>query len=167
MMGTEWPATRLFPNQIVPDDGTVSLGGIGFRVRSLGPGESFADTVWAASTRRTLFAGDVAYNEMHAYLADGRWLQWLETLDRLEREPPPRRRCTSGTGHPGTGNCWPASGATSTRSSTPCGRHADAVAGGDYVPVLDEPRRAVPNEDLLFLADLSIDAVLSTVTEPS
>jgi hypothetical protein len=31
--------------------------------------------------------------------------------------------------------------------------------------VLEELRRVVPREDLLFLADLSVDAVLSTVAE--
>jgi hypothetical protein len=43
------------------------------------------------------------------------------------------------------------------------GRHADAAAAGDHAPVLTELRRVVPSEDLLFLADLSIEPMLATI----
>jgi glyoxylase-like metal-dependent hydrolase (beta-lactamase superfamily II) len=166
MMGAEWPATRLFPNQIVPDDGTVSLGGIELRVRSLGPGESLADTVWELD-EKTLFAGDVAYNEMHAYLADGRWRQWLETLARLERELPAAATLYVGHGPPGDRDLLARQRRYVETFVDAVRRHAGAVTGGDHAPVLEELRRVVPNEDLLFLADLSIDAVLGAVSEPS
>ena len=85
MMGPEWPNRRLFPNHTVGDGDTVTLGGLTLRVRSLGPGESFADTIWELDDG-TLFVGDVAYNEMHAYLADGQWSHWLD----VDRPPRPR-----------------------------------------------------------------------------
>jgi glyoxylase-like metal-dependent hydrolase (beta-lactamase superfamily II) len=42
-------------------------------------------------------------------------------------------------------------------------RHADVVAAGDHTPVLAELRRVVPGEDLLFLADLSVEPMLAAV----
>jgi hypothetical protein len=44
------------------------------------------------------------------------------------------------------------------------GHHADAAAAGDHAPVLTELRRLVPSEDLLFLADLSIEPMLATIS---
>jgi hypothetical protein len=40
---------------------------------------------------------------------------------------------------------------------------ADAVAAGDHAPVLAAMRAVLPNDDLLFLLDLSIDPVTATV----
>src|SRR5262245_55941987 len=163
MMGEEWPDRRLFPNQIVNDGDTVTLGGVTLRVRSLGAGESHADTMWELGDQ-TLFAGDVAYNGMHAYLADGEWRRWLDLIDRLERDLP-----TNVTIHVGHG---PAGGkellARQRRYvETFVGavrQHADEVAAGNHAPVLDELRRILPSQDLLFLADLSIDPTLATIT---
>jgi hypothetical protein len=42
-------------------------------------------------------------------------------------------------------------------------RHADAVASGEHEPVLSELRRIVPSEDLLFLADVSIEPTLEAI----
>lgn len=50
-----------------------------------GPGESHADTLWWLD-ERTVFAGDVAYNRMHAYLADGQYANWLTALTTLEQQ---------------------------------------------------------------------------------
>jgi glyoxylase-like metal-dependent hydrolase (beta-lactamase superfamily II) len=165
MMGEEWPDQRLFPNRLVSDGDLVTLGGVAFRVRSLGAGESFADTLWELEDD-TVFAGDVAYNGMHAFLADGQWEAWLAVLERLERELP-----TSVKLHVGHG--------------VPCGkerlahqrqyieafvdavrRHADAAAAGDHAPVLAEMTRLLPSEDLLFLLDLSIAPALATIAPP-
>ncbi|MGH9243597.1 MAG: MBL fold metallo-hydrolase [Acidimicrobiales bacterium] len=72
MVGHEWPERRVFPNRLVTDGDALTLGGVAFRVRSLGAGESSADTMWELEDG-TVFAGDVAYSGMHAYLADGHW----------------------------------------------------------------------------------------------
>ena len=71
------------------DGDEIRLGGLSLSVREVGPGESHMDTLWQLDAS-TVFAGDVAYNGMHADLADGRWRDWLVTLDRLGRAP--RRR---------------------------------------------------------------------------
>ncbi|MGH9243598.1 MAG: hypothetical protein ACRD29_04635 [Acidimicrobiales bacterium] len=42
-------------------------------------------------------------------------------------------------------------------------RHAEAVAAGDHDAVLDELRAQLRSDDLLFLADLSIDPALAAI----
>jgi glyoxylase-like metal-dependent hydrolase (beta-lactamase superfamily II) len=73
MMGAEWPAERRFPDRIVSD--RIAFGEIRFDVRDLGAGESPADSLWSLDERR-VFVGDLIYNGMHAYLADGLYSQW-------------------------------------------------------------------------------------------
>ena len=165
MMGTEWPGTRRFPNQIVADGSTVSLGGLELRVRSLGPGESFADTVWELDDH-TVFAGDIAYNDMHAYLADGQWQHWLAMLERLARDLPAAATLYVGHGPPGDRGLLARQRRYVETFVDAVRRHAGAVTAGDHAAVLAELHRVVPGDDLLFLADLSIEAILKTVTEP-
>ena len=51
--------------------------------------------------RTTVFAGDVAYNGMHAYLADGRTTEWLAALDRLATDLDDDAVLYVGHGEPG------------------------------------------------------------------
>lgn len=155
MMGDEWPGVRVFPNQIVSDGDAVSLGGITFRVRALGAGESFADTMWETEPA-TVFAGDVAYNGAHAYLAEGQWESWLRVLERLERDLPDDVTLHVGHGPPGGKELLGRQRRYIETFVSSVQRHADALAAGDHDPVLTDMRRLLPNEDLLFLLDLSI-----------
>jgi glyoxylase-like metal-dependent hydrolase (beta-lactamase superfamily II) len=162
MMGDEWPVARVFPNQLVSDGDTLSLGGITLRVWSLGSGESFADTMWEMD-ETTVFAGDVAYNGAHAYLADGTWEPWLRIIDRLERELPDDVTLHVGHGPPGRKELLARQRRYIETFVSSIRRHADAVAAGDHDPVLADMRRLLPTEDLLFLLDLSIAPALDTV----
>jgi glyoxylase-like metal-dependent hydrolase (beta-lactamase superfamily II) len=162
MMGPEWPDRRVFPNQVAADGETVTLGGLSLRVRSLGPGESFADTIWELDDG-TVFAGDVAYNGMHAFLADGQWERWLDATERLERELPAGVTLHVGHGPPGGRELLGRQRRYIETFVTAVRRHADAVAAGDHAPVLTELRTVVRSEDLLFLADLSIEPMLATI----
>ena len=162
MMGPEWPDRRVFPNQVVADGETVTLGGLSLRVRSLGPGESFADTIWELDDG-TVFPGDVAYNGMHAYLADGQWERWLDATDRLERELPAGATLHVGHGPPGGRELLGRQRRYIETFVNAVRRHADSVSAGDHAPVLAELRSLVPSEDLLFLADLSIKPMLAAM----
>jgi glyoxylase-like metal-dependent hydrolase (beta-lactamase superfamily II) len=166
MMGPEWPNRRLFPNHTVGDGDTVTLGGLTFRVRSLGPGESFADTIWELDDD-ALFVGDVAYNGMHAFLADGQWPDWLDVVDRLDHDVPSTATLYVGHGPPGDKNLLAAQRRYIETFVEAVRRHAAAVANGDHRPVLDELRSIVTSEDLLFLADLSIAPTLAQITADS
>jgi glyoxylase-like metal-dependent hydrolase (beta-lactamase superfamily II) len=164
MMGPEWPRRRLFPNHTVGDGDTVTLGGLTLRVRSLGPGESFADTIWELDDA-TLFVGDVAYNGMHAYLADGQWQHWLDVIDRLDHDLPSTATLHVGHGPSGAKNLLAAQRHYIETFVEAVRRHATTLTDGDHRPVLEELRSIVTGDDLLFLADLSIAPTLAQLTD--
>lgn len=158
MMGEEWPTVRLLPNKTVSDGAVVTMGGISLRVEELGPGESPADSLWHLD-ETNVFAGDVAYNGMHAYLADGRWTEWLDVLVRLESSLPPEVTLHVGHGPAGGKELLGAQRRYVETFVAAVSEHRDAIAAGDHAPVLAQMRELLPTEDLLFLLDLSIDPV--------
>ena len=87
MLADEWPAARAFPSQIVADGAELSFGDIELRVRDLGPSESPHDSIWLLGEHESVvFCGDLAYNQMHCYLADGHWEEWLTNISTLSTE---------------------------------------------------------------------------------
>ena len=163
MMGDEWPATRRFPNQIVDPGTQLSLGGVGLEVTELGPGESPFDSLWRLD-ERTIFAGDIAYNGMHAYLADGHWEDWLATLTRLEHELPDDVTLHVGHGPVGGKELLSTQRRYIETFVAAVSDNAAVVAGGDHSPVIAAMTEVLPNEELLFLMDLSIDPVLAALS---
>jgi glyoxylase-like metal-dependent hydrolase (beta-lactamase superfamily II) len=160
MFGDEWAAERAFPDRVVTDGETVSLGGVRLSVTDLGPGESPADSVWRLDgDGRQLFIGDLAYDRMHCFLADGFHQEWLANLERGRAEMP-----QGATLHPGHGE--------------PCGLEVldwqagyinaflDAVRAADWNDadaasraVVSRMREHLPAGELEFLMELSIDPV--------
>lgn len=133
------------------------------RVDEVGPAESHVDCLWHLD-ERTVFAGDVAYNGMHAYLADARWNDWLGVLTRLEDELPADVSLHVGHGPAGSRELLAAQRRYIETFVGAVDDHADAVAAGDHAGVLAAVQTAVPGDDLLFLADLSIEPVLASLT---
>jgi glyoxylase-like metal-dependent hydrolase (beta-lactamase superfamily II) len=163
MMGAEWPTTRVFPNQLVDNGDEVQLGGLTFQVEELGPGESHVDSLWRLDPV-TVFAGDIIYNGMHAYLADGHWEQWLATLTGLEPELP-----AGVTLHVGHGPAAGKEGLSAQRRYiemfiAAVTEHAGAIEAGDHSPVLASMTELLPSDDLLFLMELSIEPVHAALT---
>ncbi|MFZ5891092.1 MAG: MBL fold metallo-hydrolase [Myxococcota bacterium] len=156
MIGAEWPQQRRFPNRIVSD--RVELGDLVFAVRDLGPGESPADSLWSLN-ERTLFVGDLVYNGMHAYLADGFHQEWLATLDKLERELDPAVTLYVGHGEPTGKAAIAAQKEYILRFLDAVRRHRQSAPDARRSAVLREMREYLPSEDLLFLMDLSITPV--------
>jgi glyoxylase-like metal-dependent hydrolase (beta-lactamase superfamily II) len=161
MFGDEWARERAFPNQVVADGGSVSLGGINLGLMDLGPGESPHDSVWwLESDPQQIFCADVAYDRHHCYLADGFHQSWLANIERLRSELP-----AGASLHPGHGE--------------PCGAEVldwqagyinaflDAIRAADWADSDSARRRVVelmrtylPSGRLLFLMELSIDPVV-------
>jgi glyoxylase-like metal-dependent hydrolase (beta-lactamase superfamily II) len=104
MFGEEWPHERRFPTDVVADGDVVTFGGISLRVTDLGPGESPHDSMWrlVQDGPPVIFAGDVAYDHVHAYLADGHYATWLEHLATLRESLPPEATLYIGHGGPAT-----------------------------------------------------------------
>jgi glyoxylase-like metal-dependent hydrolase (beta-lactamase superfamily II) len=84
MFGDEWPASATFPTRTVADEETLGFGDLRFTAWDFGPCESESETVWLLDDGATAFAGDLAFNGTHAYLADGHTEAWLRALDRAE-----------------------------------------------------------------------------------
>jgi glyoxylase-like metal-dependent hydrolase (beta-lactamase superfamily II) len=162
MMGDEWPIRRVFPNRTVDDGDDVRLGGLTLSVRELGPGESHADTLWQLDDS-TVFAGDVAYNGMHAYLADGRWREWLGTLDRLEAELPDDVTLYVGHGAPGGKELLSGQRRYIETFVDAVEAHVEAIEAGDHSGVTEAMERLLATDSLLFLMDLSIEPTLATL----
>lgn len=162
MMGAEWPARRRFPDQVVESGQTLTLGGVDLTVTDVGPAESRADSLWRLG-EKTVFAGDVVYNGMHAYLADGCFADWVATLTRLRTELRPDTELLVGHGPPTTVDALAAQhryvdefvhAVAASRALTPDARRDAVVA---------RMRALLPTDDLAFLMELSIEPVLASL----
>jgi glyoxylase-like metal-dependent hydrolase (beta-lactamase superfamily II) len=161
MFGDEWAHERTFPSRIVRDGERITFGGTSFRVIDLGPGESPHDSLWTIDAGSpSVFVGDLVYNEMHAYLADGFHDSWLENIERASREFPPDALFYMGHGIPS-----PAAGVLRKqqayiRTFLDAVRTAAEDAALDdeglTAVVTDRMRAHLPVDDLLFLMQLSI-----------
>jgi glyoxylase-like metal-dependent hydrolase (beta-lactamase superfamily II) len=85
LYGDEWPDRYRIPDHPLPGGGVVDIGGLRVEVSDLGAAESHADSYLLvhAGRRRVAFIGDVAFEGVHSYTADGHTGQWLDALDRL------------------------------------------------------------------------------------
>lgn len=164
MMGEEWPSSRVFPNVTVADGDEVSLGGLVLSVRELGPGESHMDSLWQLDGS-TIFAGDVAYNGMHAYLADGRWQEWLVSLDRLDADLAADVTLYVGHGPPAGKDLLAGQRRYIETFVDAVESHAGAVDHGDHRGVIEAMQRLLPSDSLLFLMDLSIEPTLAALRQ--
>ncbi len=164
MMGEQWPTQRSFPTQTVPHGGAVELGGLAFTVRDLGVGESHADSVWSLDDA-TLFVGDIAYNDMHAYLADGHYGSWIDRLDELHDTLADDAVLHVGHGIPGGKDLlvkqrrYVEAFVEAVRDAADLDEEARAEA------VSGAMRDLVPHDNLLFLMQLSIEPVLAGLRE--
>jgi glyoxylase-like metal-dependent hydrolase (beta-lactamase superfamily II) len=160
MFGDAWPAERAFPTETVSDGAQLSFADIELTVHDLGPGESPHDSIWVLGERRTtVFSGDQAYNHMHCYLADGHWDQWLAHIETLANDLP-----ADATLHPGHGA--PAGLDLLDWQRGYLERFLEAVRGVDWSDaeratgkVIGSIREYLATEDLLFLAQLSVEPV--------
>jgi glyoxylase-like metal-dependent hydrolase (beta-lactamase superfamily II) len=162
MMGDAWPDERRFPDVSIASASTIEYGGLSFSVRDVGPAESDADSLWMID-RTTIFAGDVAYNGMHAYLADGRANEWLAVLDRLETELDEDAVLYVGHGEPGGKELLRAQreyvetfldAITAAAELDPAARH-DAVTA--------RMGELVADDRLQFLMELSIEPIATAL----
>jgi glyoxylase-like metal-dependent hydrolase (beta-lactamase superfamily II) len=79
--GDEWPDRHRVPDRRLSTGDVVELGGLRFALHSVGAAESHADSYITLDGHA--FIGDLAFNGIHSYAADGHTGDWLATLDIL------------------------------------------------------------------------------------
>ena len=83
--GEEWPDRYRVPDHPLPSGEVVELGGARVEVHGVGAAESHADSylIVQAGSQRLAFIGDLAFEGVHSYTADGHTSRWLEVLDEI------------------------------------------------------------------------------------
>lgn len=158
MMGVEWPTERRFPDRLVDPEDTVELAGLSLRVQASGPGESDADSMWWLDDR-TVFAGDIAYNQMHAYLYDANYASWLTALAALEKQLGDDVTLYLGHGEPADRSVLDSQRRYIETFLAAVTAHAGDEPQARHDGVVERMRTVVPDERLLFLMELSIEPV--------
>jgi glyoxylase-like metal-dependent hydrolase (beta-lactamase superfamily II) len=160
MFGDDWAATRTFPNTPITDGESVTVDEATFTVIDLGPSESPHDSPWVlGKEERIVFLGDQIYDHRHCYLADGFYRQWLHNIETLRRRFPGDAVFHVGHGGP----VGPADWDWQQRYIE---TFVDAVNAADWsnrdqarAGVVGTMKGLLPNEELLFLMELSIEPV--------
>jgi glyoxylase-like metal-dependent hydrolase (beta-lactamase superfamily II) len=97
--GADYPDSTCAPDHVLAIGASWVIDGVSFEARDYGPGEALTESIVLAPALRAAFVGDLIYNRVHPWLAEGRSVQWLAQLDRLQREIP-----TDWTLYPGHGD---------------------------------------------------------------
>lgn len=129
--------------------------GCGSGLEESGP---HADTLWWLD-ERTVFAGDIAYNQMHAYLFDAHHASWLTSLATLEARVPDDVTLYLGHGEPAGKPVLEAQ----RRYIEAFVAAVRAYPGDDVdargAAVVERMKAIVPDERLQFVMELSIEPV--------
>ena len=88
------------PLSVLPENQAVTLAGLTFEVRQIGPGEASSMNVLYLAPARALFAADVVCNAMTPFLAEQRTGPWLKQLDWIAGAFPDTRTVYPGHGAP-------------------------------------------------------------------
>jgi glyoxylase-like metal-dependent hydrolase (beta-lactamase superfamily II) len=160
MFGDEWAGQRTFPNRTVLHGETVEFDGARFTVMDLGPGESPHDSIWELEgNRRRAFVGDLAYNHMHGYFADGHYEEWLQNIERAGNEFPADTVFYVGHGEPASPDLlgWQEGYIRTFLNAVRETNEVDEEAATQSVTRV--MKEYLPSDDLLFLMQLSVPAV--------
>lgn len=156
MMGVEWPSERRFVDEIAVPGSSVRLGGLEFSVRELGAAESGADTLWVLDDT-TVFSGDIAYNDMHAYLLDGFFDEWLDVLADLDRSLDAASVLYVGHGEPTDTTVLDRQAAYIRAFVDVVSAHLDDTETRRHDAVVAAMSPLASDDRLLFLMELSIE----------
>ena len=170
MFGAEWARTRTFPTHRVADGDRITIGGSTFRIIDAGPGESPHDSWWVLESagRLRVFPGDLVYNHMHAYLADGYADRWLDNLARARRDLPADAELFVGHGDPVQVSevlDWQTGYITEFLGAVQSAADRDGLRGDQLVESVARRMRAyLPTGDLEFLMRLSVEPTRTRLT---
>jgi glyoxylase-like metal-dependent hydrolase (beta-lactamase superfamily II) len=164
MFGDEWAHTRRFPDRVVADGERLTFDGATFRLVDLGPGESPHDSLWllegADGAAEHAFVGDLVYDHMHCFLADGEYKSWRANIARARRILSPRTTLHMGHGTPGEAAAlldWQEGYLAAFVDAVERAERAGLATEAFAAAVTADVQRYLPGADLLFLMQLSIE----------
>lgn len=159
LFGDEWPKERVFPNQRIGDGAKLDFGpGLAFTAVDIGPAESHHDSLFILEgERRVAFVGDLTYDLMHPYMADGENDSWRKAIARLQGELPEDMVLFVGHGAPTTKAlfAWQRVYLDKFEAAVRKADWKDAAKATNAV--LADMKNYLPTEDLLFLTQLSVE----------
>lgn len=89
--GKEMPSKVVLPSEVQGD--SLSVDGEKIQLVKLGPGESETATALYVPSLKTLLAGDLAFGNVHLWLAENRPDAWVASLKKSARTSKSRRCC--------------------------------------------------------------------------
>lgn len=95
------PDNFIVPNRVIPENGTLKLGGVTIVTREMGPSEATGATIYYLPETGDLYAGDLVLNRMHGFFLEERSAQVLATLDQIRVLFPEAETVHPGHGDPG------------------------------------------------------------------
>ncbi|MCZ6689525.1 MAG: MBL fold metallo-hydrolase [Planctomycetota bacterium] len=98
-------AELVIPEVTFVDEETLTIGGRKLLVKYIGRGHTDGDAVVVDAESRVIYAGDLLFNGVHPYMADGYSKDWIETLEALHAlaQPEPEKwTVVPGHGEPTT-----------------------------------------------------------------
>jgi len=159
MFGAEWPKNRAFPNERVSDGARLAFGsGLAFRAVDIGPAESHHDSMFILEgDRPAAFIGDLTYDLMHSYMADGEADGWRRAIARFQTELPEDMLLYVGHGAPTTPALlqWQRTYLDKFESAIGAADWQDRTKASEMV--VGAMRGYLPTDDLVFLMKLSIE----------
>jgi glyoxylase-like metal-dependent hydrolase (beta-lactamase superfamily II) len=81
--GNDYADQVVLPDRIVNSGGNVTIDGIIYSLKDIGPGEAGDMTLIYLPSQKLLFTGDVVNNEMIPFLAEGRSIDWIKQLEYI------------------------------------------------------------------------------------
>jgi glyoxylase-like metal-dependent hydrolase (beta-lactamase superfamily II) len=159
MFGAEWPKSRVFPNEQVGDGTRLAFGpGLLFRAVDIGPAESHHDSMFILEgDRPAAFIGDLTYDLMHSYMADGEADGWRRAIARFQAELPEDMLLYVGHGAPTTAALlqWQRAYLDKFESAVRAADWQDRTKATETV--IGAMKGFLPTDDLVFLMTLSIE----------
>ena len=70
--GKEYPEGTCLPDHAVPSGSALTIDGLNFQFSDYGLGEASNESILRVPEIRAAFVGDLIYNEVHSWLAEGR-----------------------------------------------------------------------------------------------
>lgn len=82
--GDDYADQVALPNRIVNSGDKITIDGVTYEFKNIGPGEAADMTIVYLPSQKALFTGDIVNNHMHPALVEGRSSEWVKQIMHIE-----------------------------------------------------------------------------------